>query len=192
LRTTGLRHLRTETKSETSLRHHAEAEAKAALTAAALSAASLLTAALRCRTETKAALTAAALSAACLLTAALRCRAEALRCRAEALRAALCHTKTKALLSALCTSAEAKALRSALERSGLPSAEGRLCIHDSGCSDSGEKDPGDCECKNLVHSSLLDSVVCGFRFYFIGSSSRMFKNASFPPIQRPASKKNSF
>jgi len=116
------------------------------------------------------------------LSTASRLLASALRCRAETeplTSAALYHTKPQALLAAL-------------EGSSLLSAKGCLSIHDSGCSDSGEKDPGDCNSKNLVHSSLLDSVVCGFRFYFIGSSSRIFKNASFPPIQRPASKKISF
>ena len=173
LRTASLRSaLRPETKSEASLRHHAETEA--ALTAPALSAAPrLLTSALRSRTKAEA-LTAPALSAASrLLTSALRCNSEPLR-------------------SALCASAEADLLRSALEHSGLSSAEVCLSIHDSGCSDPGEKDPGNCECKNLVHSSLLDYVVCGSYSYFIGFTSRIFKNASFPPIQRPASKKISF
>jgi len=165
------------TKPEASLRHHAEAET------ATLSAASrLLASALRGNSKTAPALPGTSGS---LLTAALRSRA-------EALTAALHHSKTKALRAALCASAEAATLRSALEGSGLLSAKRRLSIHDSGCSDSGEKDSGDCKCKNLVHSSLLDCVVCGFRCYFIGSSSRIFKNASFPPIQRPASKKISF
>ena len=63
-----------------------------------------------------------------------------------------------------------------------------LCVHDAGCADSGEEYSGDCKCENLVHSSLL--VICRLRFAVAISSGRCpvaLKNASFPPIQRPAS-----
>ena len=194
MRTTGLCRLRTESKSKTSLRHHTEAETKAALTSALSTASRLLTTALQSRAKAESLTTVALSATSRLLTPPLRNRTEAMTTAALSAASRLLASALRGYakaLTPLLSHSKTEALQAALERSGLPSAEGCLCIHDSGCSDSSEKDPGDCECKNLVHSSLLDNV-CGFRFYFIGSSSRIFKNASFPPIQRPASKKISF
>ncbi|MBR3687910.1 MAG: hypothetical protein IKL85_02425 [Lentisphaeria bacterium] len=139
LRSARLSRLRSDSKAESSLRHHAEA--------AALSAASgyLPTSALRSSASAKA------------LTTCLWSDSE------SGLRTALSTSaKGKSLLSAL---HHTKTTLAALESSGLLSAKGCLCIHDSGRSDSGEKDSGDCKCKNLVHSSLL--ILCCLHFSFL-------------------------
>ena len=190
LRAARLCRLRSSPEPEASLRHHAETAALSAasgfLLASGLLTAALrrgafaeaLTTALRGDSESAPALTSALrgasgfLLASGLLTAALlggsasaEAAASGLRLRSdtkpEPLRPALCHTKTKAL-------------RSALKSSGLLSAKGHLCVHDSGRSDSGEKDPGDCECKDLVHSSLL--VLCCLRFFVL------FHRATVPSV----------
>jgi hypothetical protein len=152
-----------------------------ALTASALCASSgLLAASLRSDPAETEPLAASALCASSgLLAASLRsdpAETEALAasalCASSGLLAASLRSdpaETEALAaSALCASSGllAASLRSALESSGL-FAEGCLGIHDSGCSDSGKKHAGDCECKNLVHSGLL--ALYRLRFPFIPS-----------------------
>ena len=74
-----------------------------------------------------------------------------------------------------------------LESSGLRlSAECCLSVHDSGGPDAGEKDSGDCECKNVVHSSLLElsCIACRLRLlYRVGS--RFLSNDVFPADSTP-------
>ena len=195
LRAARLNRLRSRSKTEASLRHHAEAEtaalsaASGSLLTSALCATSDLLASALCATSDLLASALRGSASAKALTACLRSDSKttpallgapgslltaALRGNtpAKALTACLRSDSNSGLRAALGTSAKAEALLStlghtqttlsALEGSGLLSAKGRLCIHDSGRSDSGEKDPGDCESKNLVHSSLL--IMCCLRF----------------------------
>ena len=153
LRSARLDCLRTAPLRSTSLRSHSKSEpltsalcaCAEALTSAlcacaeALSLTSL-TSALWCESEPLSALCACAKALSLSsLTSALRHHTESLPGRAAPGH----HTESET------------ALQSGLKRSGLLSAERRLGVRDSCRTDPGEEDPGDCESKNPVHSSLL-------------------------------------